>query len=130
MNRSYKKNQEFIELSQKIAEAIESVTKIDVTIMDAERDRIAATGKYLVPTYGNIGEKSAFDYCLNTGEVCVIEEVGESEICKECSSLENCIEKAEVCVPIFWNGQPIGVIGLIAFDDRQKKPYWITWRYM
>jgi len=121
MNRDYKKNKEFMELSQKIAEAIESVTKIDVTIMDAERDRIAATGKYLEPTYGNIGEKSAFDYCLSTGEVCVIEEVGKSEICKECSCLDDCIEKAEVCVPISWSGNPIGVIGLIAFDDRQKK---------
>jgi transcriptional regulator with PAS, ATPase and Fis domain len=51
----------------------------------------------------------------------VIEDTGNCEICRECSSLENCIEKAEVCVPISWNGTQIGVIGLIAFDDLQKK---------
>jgi transcriptional regulator with PAS, ATPase and Fis domain len=121
MYKVYRASHEFNQLSQKIAEAIESVTKIDVTIMDAKRDRIAATGKYLEPSYGNIGEKSAFVYCLNAGEVLVIEDTGNCEICRECSSLENCIEKAEVCVPISWNGTQIGVIGLIAFDDLQKK---------
>lgn len=114
------KNNEFNELSQKIAEAIEAVTKIDVTIMDSGRNRIAATGKYQEPDFGNIGEKSAFSTCLKTGEICIIEETGKSEICQECQSLDQCMEKAEICVPITWKKKPIGVIGLIAFDQEQK----------
>ena len=120
MNQGYLKNEEFNEFSQKIAEAIESVTKIDVTIMDANRTRIAATGKYQEPKFGNVAKKSAFATCLETGEICIIEEAGTSEICRGCSSLDSCIEEAEICVPIFFKNRPIGVIGLIAFDVDQK----------
>ena len=115
------KNDEFNELSQKIAEAIEAVTKIDVTIMDLNRNRIAATGKYQEPSFGNIAENSAFSVCLQTGAVCVIEETGNSKICRDCSCLEDCVEKAEICVPITWKNKSIGVIGLIAFDEEQRK---------
>lgn len=121
MNQGYVRSKEFDDLSQKIAEAIEAVTKIDVTIMDAERNRIAATGKYQEPAFGNVAEKSAFTTCLNNGEVCIIEKVGENDICLECSCLKSCIEEAEICVPITWKQKPIGVIGLIAFDTEQKK---------
>lgn len=121
MQQIYEKHEEFNELSQKIAEAIEAVTKIDVTIMDYNRNRIAATGKYQEPSFGNISEKSAFSVCLETGEVCIIEETGNSQICRECSFMEDCVEKAEICVPITWKNKPIGVIGLIAFDLEQQK---------
>ena len=121
MQQIYENNQEFNELSQKIAEAIEAVTKIDVTIMDYNRKRIAATGRYQDPSFGGIGENSAFSICLKTGKVCIIEETGKSKICNECSCLESCVEKAEICVPITWKDKPIGVIGLIAFDAEQQK---------
>lgn len=121
MNKFQISMNEMKDLSQKIAEAIESVTKIDVTIMDSERNRIAATGRYQHPEFGNIAEKSAFSACLATGEVCIIEEPRVSEICQECFSVDKCVEEAEICVPIAWKSKSIGVIGLIAFSQEQKR---------
>ena len=121
MNQGYIVDDEFNEFSQKIAEAIEAVTKIDVTIMDANRNRIAATGEYQEPKFGNVADKSAFVNCLETGEICIIEEAGSSEICRGCSSLHTCIEEAEICVPITFKNKAIGVVALIAFDVDQKK---------
>ena len=121
MNKLQISMNEMKDLSQKIAEAIEAVTKIDVTIMDSSRNRIAATGRYQNPEFGNIAEKSAFSICLATGDVCIIEEARADSICQECPGVENCMEEAEICVPISWKNQPIGVIGLIAFNQEQKR---------
>ncbi|MDN5312541.1 MAG: sigma-54 dependent transcriptional regulator, acetoin dehydrogenase operon transcriptional [Thermoanaerobacteraceae bacterium] len=33
----------------------------------------------------------------------------------------SCFEKAEICVPILYKNKPVGVIGIIAFDDEQKQ---------
>lgn len=53
---------------QEIAEAIMSVTGLDVTILDSSLKRIAGTGKY----YDDIGKyapkKSVFDKCITTGK--------------------------------------------------------------
>ena len=121
MNKLHISMNEMKDPSQKIAEAIEAVTKIDVTIMDSDRNRIAATGRYQNPELGNIAEKSAFSICLATGDVCIIEEARADSICQECPGVENCMEEAEICVPISWKNQPIGVIGLIAFNQEQKR---------
>lgn len=128
MQQIYEKKEEFNELSQKIAEAIEAVTKIDVTIMDSNRNRIAATGKYQEPSFGNIGEKSAFSVCLQTREVCIIEETGKSEICMECSSLNDSLAEK---VGRDQDGTGLGInssdhsgdltnnIGLLSYEDRE-----------
>lgn len=121
MKQSTGSMNELKDLSQKIAEAIEAVTKIDVTIMDSERNRIAATGRYRNPEFGNVAEKSAFSVCLASGDVCIIEEPRTCKICHECPGVASCIEEAEICVPITWKNKPIGVIGLIAFNQEQKR---------
>ena len=105
---------------QNIADAIASVLNVDVTIVDDNLVRIAGTGKYKA----NIGElvnvKSAFGSALKIKEGFIIEDPRENSICQICCAKNNCIEFAEVCTPIILEGKTYGVIGLIAFDEKQK----------
>ncbi|MGL5329102.1 MAG: sigma-54 interaction domain-containing protein, partial [Peptostreptococcaceae bacterium] len=105
---------------QNIAEAILSVLNINVTIVDENLIRIAGTGKYL----DKIGEKldgySAFKKALEEQVSIIIDDPHRSTICKECDSKSYCKEHAEVCCPITLDGYSYGVIGLIAFNDKEK----------
>jgi len=109
------------ELPQKIAEAIESVIKIDVTIMDDRMVRIAGTGRYKEQLGKKIEPKTAFENCLISGKPNSIVEAKKDRICQECPRLSNCTEKAGICVPIVYKGNVTGVIGIIAFDEEQQK---------
>ncbi len=105
---------------QNIADAIETVLKIDVTIVDENLIRIAGTGKYI----NKIGEQIdgyAFKKSLQDGEVIVIDNPKVSSICKECCRTGNCNEFGEICCPIVCDGKSYGVIGLIAFSEEQRK---------
>lgn len=112
---------QYYETSQKVAEAIEAVMGIDVTIMNDSMERIAGTGRYKSQINEKIEKYSAFDYCLNTGKPQVIVDQGQDNpICKRCPRFMTCEEKAEVCVPIKQGEVTIGVIGVIAFNGEQK----------
>lgn len=105
---------------QNIAEAILSVLNIDVTIVDENLVRIAGTGIYL----NKIGEKvkgySAFKKSLEEQVLIYISDSGDNQICKECCNSGSCKEFAEVCCPIILDGYAYGVVGLIAFDEKQS----------
>ena len=103
-----------------VCEAIASVMAMDVTIVDASMLRIAGTGRYKQQLGECISHHSAFEYALETGEGIVIKEPRRHLICQACEGRETCIEYAEVCYPITLGGVPLGVIGLIAFDEEQR----------
>jgi len=42
------------------------------------------------------------------------------DICKECVRRPGCSEKAEICVPIKYKNESLGVIGIIAFTEAQR----------
>lgn len=110
------------DISQKVAEAIESVLKIDVTIMDSNMLRIAGTGRYREKINERIEKKTAFEKCLLSGKPQIIaEEEKSSPVCLDCPKRLVCFEKAEICVPILYKDKPVGVIGIIAFNDEQKQ---------
>lgn len=106
---------------QKIAEAIEAVLGIDVTIVDEDLTRIAGTGIYIE----NIGQQvygySAFKESIIKQVTVVIDDPSSDRICKECNNKNECKEFAEVCCPIICEGKSYGVIGLIAFTEEQAK---------
>ncbi len=112
---------QYYELSQKVAEAIEAVLRIDVTIMNMDMERISGTGRYKTLIGENIEMGTAFDYCLRTGDPQVIvNHEDANSICQKCPRASTCEEKAEICVPIKQGNATIGVIGVIAFDEEQK----------
>lgn len=111
---------QYQQLSQKVAEAIQAVLQIDVTIMDQHMVRIAGTGIYRDCIGQTIEPKSAFHYCLQTKTPITISNPEDHTICKECVRRPGCSEKAEICVPINCKEASVGVIGIIAFTEDQK----------
>ena len=104
---------------QNIADAIESVLNIDVTIVDENLIRIAGTGKYIE----KIGEKIygyAFRKSLEDKSTITIYDPSNSSICKECNRFSRCNEYGEICCPIVCDEKAYGVIGLIAFSENQR----------
>lgn len=114
--------EEYHELSQKVAEAIEAVLGIDVTIMNECMERVAGTGIYKSLINDQIEKNSAFGRCLSTGRSQVItNRCQEDSLFVGCSRLSTCAEQATICVPIKQGKKTIGVLGIIAFDEEQKK---------
>ncbi|MDF2616276.1 MAG: transcriptional regulator containing AAA-type ATPase, and DNA-binding domain [Sedimentibacter sp.] len=104
-----------------IVEALKAVTNVDIIIVDEKLDRIVSTvGKKFAS-----GDKaplfSAFHNCIITGEQYFIEDPKEDIICSNCTSKEECRELVEFCIPVKFNNEIIGVLGMCAYDELAKK---------
>ncbi|MBS4020960.1 MAG: sigma 54-interacting transcriptional regulator [Dethiobacter sp.] len=106
---------------QQVAEAIAATLEANVTIVDNNLHRVAGTGPYLEMIQKKAPQDSAFAKVLKTKETIVIENPGFDSGCQDCSVKERCVETYEICTPIIWQGEAIGVIGIFAFDQSQKK---------
>lgn len=106
---------------QKFAEVIQNVLNVDVTIVDNEFKRVAGSGKYKELLGCSISGDSVFARVLKTGQSYFVDSPRECNLCSTCSSRNNCVEYAETCCPIMFNGKAIGVIGLVAFEENQKQ---------
>ena len=108
---------------QKIAEAIEAVLEIDVTIVDENLVRVAGTGIYVEKIGKKVNGYSAFKKSIIEQSNILITDTSCNEICKECYSRSDCREFSEMCCPIVCEGKSYGVIGLIAFDSKQADSF-------
>lgn len=106
---------------QQIAEAISSVIEIDVTVTDRNMVRIAGTGIYKNQIGEKISTKGVFASCLRDNRPYIVRNPREAKVCQKCDMIETCSECAEIVTPITVNKDAAGTIGLIAFDDQQKK---------
>ncbi len=105
---------------QNISEAISSVIKVDVTVVDNKLNRIAGTGCYKWRIGETVSNNSVFGFALRQGESFIIENPGEHSACLKCDNIGDCNEYAEVCCPIKIENHIVGVIGLIAFEEDQR----------
>ena len=112
---------------QQVAEAISIAVGVEVEIVDEKLNILGGTGVY----HDQIGQKeeggdldSNFLYArvLRTG---ITQYVADAKLDKDydITGRGNTVsgELAEVCTPIILNNQIIGIIGLIAFTEEQKK---------
>lgn len=106
---------------QNIAEAIALALKVDVTIVDYNLIRIAGTGIYNESLLKNVDKSSAFGYSLKENKSFIIENPKIDSICQNCASKAFCKEFAEVCSPICYDEEILGVIGLVALCNKQKQ---------
>ena len=116
MSKYIREMQRIKETLSGIVKAINSVINVDVTIIDSDFNRLAATGEYLGDVGCKVDASSVFSYALNLGQAFIIENPREHEACIECNHKLSCKEYAQVCCPIEVENEVIGVIGLIAFD--------------
>lgn len=106
---------------QEVAEAISVVLNVDVTIVDKNLYRVAATGMYRDLIGKPLPNNSSFQLVIETGQTQFVDRPNISEKCASCSLKGNCAELASIGYPIKSGEELLGVIGLIAFDSKQKK---------
>jgi transcriptional regulator with PAS, ATPase and Fis domain len=104
-----------------ITKAIKSVINVDVTIADSNLTRITASGSTITGIGEQISKNCVFSKALESMESFIIENPRENIRCKDCEQKNECSEFAQVSCPIIVAGQAAGVIGLIAFNEDQKK---------
>ena len=106
----------------KYANILAQVIKVDVEIVDANLLRIAGTGVKSEHISESMAEQGhIYKEVLRAGQSLFIENPGRHLLCHFCLQRNNCGEQAELCTPIILQGEIIGVIGLICFDERQKE---------
>lgn len=107
---------------QQIVVAISAVLQIEVEIADHELFRIAGTGVIKYDIWKEMrNEDYVYRECLKTGQPVIVERPGHENLCIPCMHYQNCKEYGEICFPIVLDGKVRGVIGLIAFDEKQRK---------
>ncbi|KJR96901.1 MAG: hypothetical protein VR68_13480 [Peptococcaceae bacterium BRH_c4a] len=106
---------------QEIATAISTVLNVDVEVVNLEYIRIAGTGKYAnnigLPIKNNYVYRQVIARKLDV----LIANPREHEFCTPCPDKNCCQECAELCTPIMVNEAVIGIFGLVAFDQAQRK---------
>lgn len=120
MNKKPEMNLIYDSLVQ-VANAIASVLNVDVLIVDTKLNRIVATGESAYNQGEKIDEGSVFAYALKHGESFIIDSPRTHAACQFCKNKDTCIEFAEVCCPIRLDKDILGVIGLIAFNEKQRE---------
>ncbi len=104
------------------AKIIAHVIRVDVEIVDANLYRIVGTGVYDTGINEDMSREGfVYKHVLATGKPQFIEEPGKHELCNICPKQGCCDEKLELCTPILLGNEIIGVIGLICFEEAQKK---------
>jgi transcriptional regulator with PAS, ATPase and Fis domain len=104
----------------KYAEVIANVLQVDVEIVDEKMEKISGTGKFKDDVNRN-SKGLVYDSVLKDGEHKVIQFPRENEICRLCDAKGQCIETMEIATPIRFEGENIGVIGLVCTTEDQKR---------
>lgn len=105
---------------QNIADAIASVLKIEVEIANHDFIRVAGTGEQESGVLQQMEGDLVYQSAVRTGRPVIIENPGFESVCERCLFYQNCSETGEICSPITYKGEPIGVIGLLAFNEDQR----------
>ncbi|MGN7397356.1 sigma 54-interacting transcriptional regulator [Peribacillus frigoritolerans] len=106
---------------QRIADAIAAVLKIEVEIANHQFIRVAGTGEQKISILHKMEGDLVYQSAIRTGQPVIIENPGYEQVCERCRFYENCMETGEICAPITYKDQALGVIGLLAFDEKQRR---------
>lgn len=106
---------------QEYAETIAQVLEIETTIIDEDCVRAGGTGPYREQLGMPIPHGSFYQQILKTLQPGVIQDNHKAFACQECDHRDTCGELATIGYPIVLNNEAVGVIGLIAFTEEQRK---------
>lgn len=116
MNNGLQQIQDFI---RAFVNAISSILNVEVTVVDHNMYRVAATAKY--PDVGQrIRHASFFKKIIATQKPSIIENSALSEICRQCSDRLHCAECADIAYPIFYQNEVCGIISIAAFTEAER----------
>lgn len=103
---------------QQLAEATANLLNLDIEIIDTNLTRIAGTG-ILKDTIGQkVTRKGMIANLINITKEkrLVVNNPGEEPFCMNCSFYGNCLYKKAVYSSIIFEGEIIGVIGVVTFE--------------
>ncbi len=106
---------------QAYVQAIASILEADVTVVDNELIRVAATGSYTDEIGNTVSHGRFFERILHSGESGIIVDVAQDENCIGCEKRGYCKELANLAYPIFKDGLVVGVISIIAFQEEVRE---------
>lgn len=104
-----------------IVEALHAVTNVDIIIVDEHLERVVSTVHKSYYKSDKAPYNSAFHKCIKTGEQYFIENPRENMMCLQCSNSESCMELIEFCIPVKYDNEIIGVLGMCAYDEKAKQ---------
>lgn len=111
------------ETAQRYVEILAEILKIDVTIIDADCIRIAGSGRMR----SRIGDMSSYGYVVKSAiehnELTIMDDPKKSGICRVCPKLNSCDNICEVWLPLCVDGDVIGVLGFVCFEESQKQHF-------
>lgn len=112
---------------QQVAEAVSIVLGIEVEIVDDELNILGGTGAYQYKIgqkeeNGDLESDYLYARVLRTGTTQYVADAKKEEDYDVTGrGMTAYGELAEICTPIVLKGKTIGIIGLVAFDEKQKK---------
>jgi len=108
---------------QDFAESLAQALDLEITIADRNFVRIVGTGvfkeKVLQPLPVGSVYRNSVIYC----KPFLVEEAVASEYCQHCEFRQKCVVRAEACAPICLGDRVLGVIGIVAMDNSQKRRF-------
>jgi len=104
---------------QSICENISNVLDVDVTLVTNDLVRIAGTGIFREKIGEKISEETIYYRVLTDGKGCLIDKEIEQK-CSICSYNRECKELADICTPVMLDKEILGILGIAAFDQKQK----------
>ena len=99
---------------------ISNMINVDVGVVDKNMMRVTGTGLYK-NIQGVLALGNVYKSTLITGKTHIIENPRNHELCSQCEDKENCKEKLEISTPIYCQNEIIGVLGLVCFNQDQKR---------
>lgn len=114
------------ETVQQIAEAVTLALGVESEIVDNELTIVAGTGRYkerigMKEENGDPDSGYIYGRVLRTGKQYIVKDAAHDLLYDPSVRLGTTEEKAEICTPIRLDGEVIGVLGLVAFDNRQQE---------
>lgn len=99
--------------------AIAAILNVEVTVVDRNMKRIAATAKFS-QSGEQIQHASFFEKIFQTERPAVVENSKMSEVCNQCGNRFNCAEFADIAYPIFFENKVCGIISIAAFSEQER----------
>lgn len=104
---------------QSVCENISSILEVDVTLVSKDLVRLAGTGIFKDKIGEVIPEKTIYYNVLKDGKSYVMNKELE-EKCSLCCNRFDCKELADICTPVKFENNIVGILGIAAFDETQK----------
>ncbi len=104
-----------------LADVIATVTGVDIEVVDRNLVRVAGTGIYAAGVGQSIVEAgNLYTHSLANAEALFIDDPARNPLCAGCPNLSDCREKLTLCAPILSDGEILGIIGLVCFNETDR----------